>query len=151
MSAIKGISRFRKIAGVALVLSLGGTALWFLVFKPDGPPPEHMVDLLAASADVIEARRLVEDHFKATQGLVGADKLVLPSLSTNSETLKSLVVKADGSVVAKIAVRANASDKNEGDHVLVTLVWTPLVSLRANSIQWKCAGTPDDYVPQLCR
>lgn len=143
--------RTTLVATLALLL-VGGAALWFLVFKPDGPPPDHMMDLLATSVDVNEARQLVEKHFKGTRRLDDADKLPLPPRSAKPETLESLEIKPGGNVVAKVWVRATRSDPSAvGGRVPVTLTWTPVASSSVDEVQWKCAGTPTSYLPQLCR
>lgn len=125
---------------------------WLLIFKPDGPPPEYMLDLLAVTTDVNEAKKTVENYYRASKTLDGVEKIQLPPKSAKPETLESLVVMPDGRVVASVAVRAKSSSSPQAGQsvkVRVNMTWRPLPS--GNEIQWKCTGTPAEYLPEICR
>lgn len=152
MPPMNSFLRSKKTLVFLLGLLLVISAVWLLTFKPDGPPPDHMVDLLGTSVDVNEARQLVEKHFKSTRRFDGAAKLALPPRSAKPETRQSLEIKPDGSVVAKVWVRARSSDAGAaGGRVPITLTWSPMVSPSVDEVQWKCTGTPASYLPQICR
>lgn len=144
--------KMKRLGTVAVSAGLLLAGLWLIALKPDGPPPDYMLDLLAASPYENDAKQLVQEYFSANNSFAGVEKLRLPTRSAKAESLRSLEVRPDGKIVVKLSVRAKPSDAAaSGGRVLVTLVWIPLDGTPSGKLVWSCTGTPPEYLPVSCR
>ena len=140
----------RKVLAVGLALMLTvGVVVW--IFAPDNAPPNHLSDLLALSPAVNDAKQKV-DAFYRQKGVLDGVGALTPSIAIrDTSIIKSIRISDNGNILVAAVVRSGQFHGSVEERVPIALIWRPSSTGSEGILEWRCQGTPAEFVPLSCR